>query len=90
MLMANSLRSWNESYDLRLQTREAQQAVNGMQAWRNHLLSRHGVAEVAAVAGVGPNMKNEACTEGGSSSALPVVEGEGIVIDLSGSGSDSD
>ncbi len=89
MLMANSLRSWNESYDLRLQTREAQQAVNGMQAWRSHLLSRHG-AEAAAVTGVGPNLKDEGCTEGRSSSALPVVEGEGIVIDLSGSGSDSD
>ena len=39
MLMANTTRSWTETYDLKFKRREAQRAVNSMTPWRNHFLA---------------------------------------------------
>ncbi len=38
MVMANSIRSWDQNYDLQFKQREAQKAVDSMEVWRQHML----------------------------------------------------
>lgn len=44
MVMGHSLAQWNKWYDLDFHDREAQQAVDAMEAWRVNLLSSHAQA----------------------------------------------
>ena len=44
MVMGHSLAQWTKWYDLDYHDREAQQAVDAMEAWRGNLLSSHAQA----------------------------------------------
>ena len=91
MLMANTTRSWIESYDMRFRKREAQKAVNCMTPWRNHFLT-----EAAGAATVAPAEGGEGGLPTGSEGAGPSRrpglcgsdEEDDIVILLSDSDSD--
>jgi hypothetical protein len=77
MVMANSTRAWDQSYDLQFQRRGAQEAVDSMQIWRQHMLAR-GAGSLRGGQGVAVDA---GLVEG---SMVPLVlapqEEEGIVV----------
>ena len=89
MVMANTIRAWDASYDINFRQREAQQGVDAMGIWRQHLLERSGVS-VTPVA-PSPNTPwsvNVGGMEAGASSSgqgegVDVGEDDGLVIELS-------
>ena len=85
MVMANSIRAWDASYDLNFRKREAQQGVDAMGIWRQHLLERSGVS-VTPVSPNTPWAVNVGGTEASSSGqgeGGDEGEDDGLVIELS-------
>ena len=89
MVMANTIRAWDASYDLNFRQREAQQGVDAMGIWRQHLLERSGVSVTPVPS---PNTPwapvNVAGREAGGSSSGQGEGGDegeddGLVIELS-------
>ena len=50
MVMGNSERAWEESYDLHFQTRDAQAAVDAMPQWREAMLARAAAEKLCTLA----------------------------------------
>ena len=90
MVMANTTRAWDASYDINFRQREAQQGVDAMGIWRQHLLERSGVS-VTPIGGASLNTPWAVHGRGGeaAASASGQAEGgeegedDGLVIDLS-------
>lgn len=84
--MANTTRAWDASYDINFRQREAQQGVDAMGIWRQHLLERSGVSVTTPAPS--PNTPWAANSQAGASSSGQGEGGDegeddGFVIELS-------
>ncbi len=85
MIMANTTRQWDSSYDLNFRRREAQMGVDAMNVWRHHLLQRSGAGPAEVVLpGAAPQQEGNIGGAGPSSGTPLAVkkEGDEIIIDL--------
>ena len=88
MVMANTTRAWDASYDINFRQREAQQGVDAMGIWRQHLLERSGVSVTPVASPNTPWAVNVAGNQAGASSSGQgeggdEEEDDGLVIELS-------